>query len=209
MKSICVCAFLLIIGSILVVFGQDRREQSKTIAPIYNNDNQVEVKTDRFSGATTITLKPQTILDTPDQIITMRLEVKFDDLKNKPISELGADILGEGAVIFVESFANKPTDFGDQELHFIIDGKPLKIGESAGGTPTTSNKPEYRVLKQFNNSLLTERIKRLAAGHRVEMRLGKYEFVLKDDVLTNIQAFARAYLNHAPSSQLKGKGKQL
>jgi len=164
---------------------------------------QVEVKTDRFSEATTINLKPQMILDTPDQFITMRLEAKFGDKKTRDTTDQVMEIMDEKAMVWFESFANVPTDFGDKELHFIIDGKRLKIGESAGGTPDQSPKSTYRSLKTFVNSLDTDELKQLAAGKHVEMRLGKYEFTLNSAVLENIREFVREFAKYAPSSKLK------
>src|SRR5215510_11647914 len=158
-------------------FGQARQsDKSPQATSSDSGDGQVEVKTDRFSEATTISLKPQTILDTPDQFITMRLEAKFGDKKTRDNTDQVMEILDEKAMVWFESFANVPTDFGDKELHFIIDGKRLKIGESAGGTPDQSPKSTYRSLKTFVNSLDTDELKQLAAGKQVEMRLGKYEF---------------------------------
>jgi hypothetical protein len=169
----------------------------------WSQGDQVEVKTDRFSEVTTIKLKPQTILDTADQVITMRLEAKFGDKKIRDTTDQVMEILDEKAMVWFESFANVPTDFGDQELHFIVDGKRLKIGESSGGTPGRSPKPPYRSLKTFVNSLDTGELKQLAAGKHVEMRLGKYDFVLNSAVLEHLREFVREFTKYAPSSKLK------
>jgi hypothetical protein len=202
-----VCSSLFVFASFGNASAQSQKsvQSSQTATPPEVSSDQVEIKTDRFSGAITITLKAQTILNTPDQFITMRLEAKFDDQKTKPTTEQAIDILSEGALIYFESLANQPTDFGDKELHFIIDGKPLKIGESSGGKPDKANKPGYKVLKRFTNSLNTDRLKQLAAGKRVEMRLGTYELVLSDEVMTNFRTFVSEFIKRAPSSQHKGK----
>jgi len=182
--------------------AQQGDKSSQAAAPA-SAGGQVEVQTDRFSEVTTIKLKPQTILDTPDQSITMRLEAKFGDKKIRDTTDQVMEILDEKAMVWFESFANVPTDFGDKELHFIIDGKRLKIGESSGGTPDQSTKSTYRSLKTFVNILDTDELKPLAAGKQVEMRLGKYEFTLTPAVLENLREFVREFTKYAPSSKLK------
>src|SRR5262245_13011737 len=207
MKNLLIvaCALMLSYGFTASVYGQVRQsDKTPQAARAGSGTNQVEVKTDRFSEVTTIKLMPQSILDTPDQIITMRLEAKFNDKKIRDTTDQVMEILDEKAMVVFESFANAPTDFGDKELHFIVDGKLLKIGESAGGTAAArSTNPAYKILKRFVNSLNTAQLKKLAASRHVEMRLGKYEFVLSSAVLENLHEFVREFTKYAPSSKLK------
>jgi len=200
------CALMLSFAITGSVYGQVRQsDKTPQAATAGSGTNQVEVKTDRFSDVTTIKLMPQRILDTPDQLISMRLEAKFNDKKIRDTTDQVMEILDEKAMVFFESFASAPTDFGDKELHFIVDGRPLKIGESAGGTPGRSSNPAYRSMKSFINSLDTAQLKKLAASKHVEMRLGKYEFVLSSAVLENLREFVREFIKYAPSSKLKEK----
>jgi hypothetical protein len=188
-----------------IVYGQVRQsDKSPQAATAGSGTSQVEVKTDRFSEVTTVKLMPQSLLDTPEQRITMRLDAKFGDKKIRDTTDQVMEILDEKAMVIFESFANAPTDFGDKELHFIVDGKLLKVGESAGGTAASrSTNPTYKILKRFVNSLDTAQLKKLAASRNVEMRLGKYEFVLSPAVLENFREFVREFIKYAPSSKLR------
>lgn len=201
------CA-LLLVGSSLFAQSKQIDKSQPTTTPESHTD-QVEVKTDRFSGVTTVRLKPQMILDTPDHFITMSLEAKFGDKKIRTEMDQAAEIMGEGAMIRFESQAKGKTDFGDQELHFIIDGKRLKVGESSGGVSNLPSrdprlKPGFKVLESFVNTLTTAQLKQIAGGSRVEMRLGKYEFVLGSSVLGNLREFVSEFSRQAPSSKQKG-----
>ena len=44
----------------------DKKLQSRTISTRSGRRGQVEVETDRFSGNVTVTMKPQTLIDTPE-----------------------------------------------------------------------------------------------------------------------------------------------
>jgi hypothetical protein len=185
-----------------------QRDKSPQAATPGSAGGQVEVKTDRFSEATTINLKPQMILDTPDHFITMRLEAKFGDKKTRDTTDQVMEILDEKATVWFESQAKIMTDFGDQELHFIIDGNHLKAGKSSGGVSRLPMKdpelkPGFKIREVFVNSLDTDELKQLAAGKHVEMRLGKYECTLNPAVLENIREFVREFTKYAPSSKLK------
>ncbi|MGH9838018.1 MAG: hypothetical protein ACREEM_04465 [Blastocatellia bacterium] len=195
--------FLLMLACALMAAGGGPLAQSR-------QNDQVEVKTDRFSEATTIKLKSQTILDTPDQFITMTLEAKFGDKKIRSEMDQAAEIMGEKAFVRFESQGKGVTDFGDKELRFIIDGKRLKVGESAatllklpGRDPEL--KPGFKSREIFTNGLSLAQMKQVAEGNHVEMRLGKYELVLSPAVLGNLRAFVNEFTKHASSSKLKEK----
>jgi hypothetical protein len=195
--------FLLMLACALLAVGGSPFAQSQS-------NDQVEVKTDRFSEATTIKLKPQTILDTPDQLITMSLEAKFGDKKIRSEMDQAAEIMGEGATIRFKSQTKKPSDFGDRELHFIVDGKQVKVGESSGRisqfpADDPDLKPGFKIIESFVNTLDAAQLKQIAGGNRVEMRLGKFEFALNAAVLGNVREFVREFAKRAPSSKLKEK----
>src|SRR5262249_21240166 len=202
---VLVCSFL-VAGSLFAQQGNKSQQTSAT----GTGGGQVEVETDRFSEVTTVKLKPQLILDTPDHFITMRLEATLGDKKIRSEMEMAHMLATEGAMIWFESQAKIPTDFGDRELHFIVDGKRLKIGESTeellnsiGKDPDL--KPGFKVHELFGNGLNTDQLKQIASSNRVEMRLGKYEFVLSPLVLGNWREFVREFVKHAPSTKFKEK----
>jgi hypothetical protein len=201
-----VCSLLIAAGSL---FMQQGNKSQQTPVPNAQSD-QVEVKTDRFSEATTVKLKPQMILDTPDHFITMRLEAKFGDQKLRDEAEIASAIMSESAFVRFESQSKIPTDFGDKALHFIVDGRRIKAGESAYSFfklpgPDPDLKPGFKNRETLTNSLKTDELKQIAAGHHVEMRLGKYEFTLTASMLSALQAFVREYVKHALSTKFKEK----
>ena len=80
MRQILVCALMFVIaGSIFFAVGKERQREEKGGAQATDSkqsNDQVEVKTDRFSGVTTVKLKPQVILDKPDHQMTIDIETK-------------------------------------------------------------------------------------------------------------------------------------
>jgi hypothetical protein len=156
--------------------------------------DHVEIKNDRFSGETTITLKPQVILEAPDRLITMSLEAK---IRPKRIEDVVAEVMraiDEMVLVRFEAQAKSISVAGDTELHFIIDGKRLKVVESARavlkfGGPDPSLKPGFRSRELFSNGLTVAQLSQVAKGHAVEMRLGQYEMTIPPSVLSNFQHF--------------------
>src|SRR5262245_58427703 len=132
--SILVCALLFVGGSTFLVTAQSKRSEGKGAAEAGGagqTSDQIEIKADRFSGITTVALKPQVILDKEDHQLTMEIKTKlgekyqFDSERDEVKAE-----------IWFRSQAKNPIDFGDQELHFLIDDQPLDIGRIPGGTDT-------------------------------------------------------------------------
>ncbi len=85
MRQILVCSLMFVIASsIFFVVGKERQREEKGGAQATDSkqaNDQVEVKTDRFSGVTTVKLKPQVILDKPDHQLTMEIETKLGEKK--------------------------------------------------------------------------------------------------------------------------------
>ncbi len=83
MRQILVYALMFIIASsIFFVVGKERQREEKGAAQATNSrqsNDQVEVKTDRFSGVTTVKLKPQVILDKLDHQLMMEIETKLGE----------------------------------------------------------------------------------------------------------------------------------
>ena len=146
MRPILVCALLFVIaGSIFFVAGQERQQEKKgaaqTLTPNPASD-QIEVKTDRFSGVTTVKLKPQVILDKPDHQLTIEIETKLGEK-----GQLDFEKDEVKAEAWFRSQSKDPVDFGDQELHFLIDGKPLDLGKMPGGI-------QCNMMKTYSNQAL-------------------------------------------------------
>jgi hypothetical protein len=196
-KSILACVFV-VCGLLTYAFGQGRGHsqgladgpQAQTKASEGQQDqSDVEVKNDRFSGATTITLKPQVLIDSPSHRLDMEMETKLGGKRQTGVSETD-----ETVIITFTSLSNGGIDLGDEELHFLVDGKPIKGGESSGGTPSRVDDPKskFKIRKRLVNSLSLVDVQRLAHGNRVEMRFGSIELTFDEKLMKRIRTFVAA-----------------
>jgi hypothetical protein len=163
MKSIPITGLLFCLAILTIhATGQGRGRGEKATpqgadkSAANSTNDQIEVKTDQFSNVTTVTLKPQVILDKPDHVITMAIETNLGEKKS---SALQREMV-EARVKF-ESQSKGLVDFGDEELYFIINGKPLNLRKHEFKTiPYASEsgglKPGFRLLK-FTSQYLIER----------------------------------------------------
>lgn len=185
-----------ITGSIIHVAGQQRGREDKASSQspgtgIANSTNdQIEVKNDRFSNVTTVTLKPQVILDTPDHVITMEIETKLGEKKFSDYEKESVE-----AYIDINSQSKGPVNFGDKELHFIINGTPLKLGEvdlsvNAYAAKYGNIKPGFKISKSGVKLLNRNALEQFSKAKRIEMRLGLIEPTLSDPLITNLREYA-------------------
>jgi hypothetical protein len=107
------CASLSVAGSL---FAQSRPEQVPA-------GGQVEVKTDRFSGVTTVTLKETGLFKKPDHKLTLSLKVLLDSKSPG----------NEAVMATFYSYSEAAILFGDLELHCLIDEKPHSLGKAEHG----------------------------------------------------------------------------
>jgi hypothetical protein len=201
MRALFVCALLLFIsGSILFVSGQEPGQGEKGKAQASESkatNDQIEVKADRFSGVTTVKMKPQVILDNPDHHLTIRSEAKLGDKKSAEY-ELGS----VSAQIWLDSHYNKSIDYGDRELHLLIDGKSLDLGKLPSGVRSESNhKPSFKLMASFVSILDRSGMEQISKGNRIEMRLGGIELTLNQSVTATLKAYANQVLNTDKSSR--------
>jgi hypothetical protein len=172
----------------LSVFAQDNNSTDN------NSKSQIEVKTNRFSGKSTVTLKPQVLLDTLKHKVTIQLE-SLDDF----------------AGVTFESSSEEYIDFGDKQLHFLVDGKRLFIDTaSQQNTPFSQQKQDEKGRTNYTaliSSLGIARLEEIVAGKKVEMRLGTVELTLSQSVLATLREYVREFANYAPSRRAR-RGKQ-
>jgi hypothetical protein len=183
----------VIAGSIFFVRGHEGQQEQKGAAQISNaksTSDQIEVKTDRFSGVTTVKLKPQMILDKPDHQLTIDIETKLGE-KVRFESEK-EEVKAE---VWFRSQATHLVDFGDQELHFLIDEKPLDIGRAMGsldvGVDKSKLKPGFRSSQSFVSIFSRSDLERFRNASRIDMRLGSIELSLGRSEV----AILREYVN--------------
>ncbi len=198
MRQILVSVLLLVFaGSISFVSGQERQQEKKGAAQASDSkstSDQVEVKTDRFSGVTTVKLKPQVILDKPDHQMTIEIETKLGEKGQLDFEK--DDVKAE---TWFRSLYKGSVDFGDQELHFIIDSKPLNQGKIPEGVvgATDENMRRQRgftIKKSFVSIFDRRAFEQFSNATRVEMRFGTIELVLDQPVVAVLREYANQVL---------------
>lgn len=198
----CVCVACALL---LVALGQGRQSKSVNPQRTTPTDNstqrsgnqsgersQVEVNKDRFGGATRVVLKPQLILDTPDHQLSVSAEAKLEGKK-----QIGIFQEDQSVQLTFISQSKVSIDFGDQELHFLVDGERVTVGKTSGGTGPylgtgTPSDSGFKFRKRFFAVLDLSKLRRIAEGKKVEMRLGKIELTLDPKLLSNLRAFVTA-----------------
>jgi len=203
MRSFFVCALIFVIaGSIFFVRGQEGQQERKGAAQISDaksTSDQIEVKTDRFSGVTTVSLKPQIILDKPEHQMRIRSETKLGDKKSHEW-EMGT----VATYVWIESHYNRSVNYGDRKLAFLIDDKPLDIGRITGGSPTESTlKPAFKIMASFVSIFDRSKLEQISNGKRIEMRFGTIEVTLGEPVVTALREYASQVLTLDKTSREK------
>jgi hypothetical protein len=206
MIRVLVYSFIVAVSA--VFYAQDNKNTDRTSSE-KKSSGQVEVKSDEFSGKITIKLKPQTLLDTPDHKLTMELESHIN-----PKEAAGSMVLlEEMTAVGFDSRSTKPIDFGDNELHFIIDGTPLPIGDASSSTPPPvlilSDKDEKgrKPYASFSAALSLSQLEQIANGKRVDMRLGSIKLTMEQSTLASLREFTNEFVSHAPTRQKKKGGR--
>jgi hypothetical protein len=198
MKEILMCGLLFFTtGSIFFISGHERQREEKSGAQGADSkqaNDQIEMKEDRFSGVTTVVLKPQVILDKPEHQLTIEIKTKLGEK-----GQLDFEKDDVAAEVRFRSLYKESVDFGDQELHLLIDGKPLNHGKISGGDAeaTDENMRKTRGYKLstffvaiFNRSELEQ----LSKAKNIEMRLGSIEPTLSQPVVSILRDYAKQVL---------------
>ena len=198
MRQILVCALMFAIASsIFVVVGKERQREEKGAAQATDSkqsNDQVEVKTDRFSGVTTVKLKPQVILNKPDHQMTIEIETKLGEKGQLDFEK--DDVKAE---TWFRSLYKGSVEFGDQELHMLIDGKPFDLGKIPGGDPEATDENMRRQrgfrISTFFVAILDRRVmEQIGRATRVEMRLGSLELTLGQPEVVVLREYANQVL---------------
>jgi hypothetical protein len=207
MSSIRVSTISTALIALCLTFGAFA-QNNKSAGNDGKSGGQVEVETDRFSGNVTVTMKPQTLIDTPELQLTIELKYRLDKkkLEESPI------LVEELASVSMKSSVKGSVDYGDRELHFLVDGARL------AGRRTSSNSADPLLSEQddkgrrpdftFFSTLDLSQVERLAAGKKVEVRLGAIETALNPATLAAIRDFAREFAAHAPTRSNRKGAKQ-
>ncbi len=165
-----------------------------------NDGSQVEVKKDEFSGATIVRLREVPVAVAADHVFTLTMEIKVNDLS--PAARMLSEE-SKAALVFT-SLSVKGRDFDDRELHFLIDGKPLRASVAAAEMLLQSPDPRLRVMRRLHSGISLDHLRRVVSGREVKMRLGSFETELTSDV----RAAMRAFLSAVDAAEQKAPSKE-
>jgi hypothetical protein len=210
MKSILISGLVFcLIGLTTLVVGQDPKREEKGVAQTEESkskNNQIDVKTDRFSNKTTLVLKPQALIDKPDHYVTLTINTevgKSDD----PLQKVSLFSL-----VHVASQAKIPPDFGDSELHFLVDDKPLNIQYNTISDYPMSLDAKYYIEKNnlprkrtYSYFVFEPAFTSLSKAENIEMRLGPFELKLSQQATTNLREYAKQVLEQCNKISKEGK----
>jgi len=158
--------------------------------PQEKESSQVEVETDRFSGKTSVKLKPQVLIDTPEHKLIMAIDGQ-------------GDFFG----IRFDSISKDYIIFGDRELWFIVDGKRMRIDTATESAVPLIVKDKDEQGRRPRTTLISSmslaQAEEIFAGNKVEMRLGTVELIWSQPALANMREYVRTLASYAPSRQKK------
>ncbi|MDQ3688005.1 MAG: hypothetical protein M3430_20715 [Acidobacteriota bacterium] len=186
---VCVC--VMVVSVCAVVVGQSTPRVGSNEAVSRQKNSEVITDKSRVSGATTITLKPQRLIDTPERLLLISAVSKVGD---KPIT--GLDEADERVMLKFDLQTTGVLDGGDQELHFLVDGERIKAGSVAGGgSPLLRTEPvrPYTKRQTYSGSLSIPTLGRIARGKKVEISMGSIEATLDTGLLNKLDEFVRYY----------------
>jgi hypothetical protein len=189
MSLIRIFATTLILFLTVPSFAQNGKgDKDAGGTPQEKESSQVVVETDRFSGKTTVKLKPQVLLDTPEHKLVMVIDGQ-------------GDFFG----IRFESISKDYIIFGDQELWFIVDGKRMRIDTaSESKAPSKLEEEDEKGRTPWTtliSSMSLMQAEAIVSGKKVEMRLGTVELTWSQPVLANMREYVRTLASYTPSRQ--------
>jgi hypothetical protein len=177
-----VCASLTGILVITAV-GQGRAIKAPDCAQ--GNEN-VERKEDRFTGETTVSLKPQTVTAALEQRLKVALRYKI-----KPGGRGHAEsFIPETVDVVFTSEAPGRVYPGETELVFLIDGERVRRVPAAVNDDRSRLAAEGVITQTVFTGMTVETLRRIVRAKTVEMKLGDTEVKLNSELLDAIRAFA-------------------
>jgi hypothetical protein len=140
---------------------------------------------------TTVKLKPQVILDKPDQRLTIEITAKLGE---KKIYDYQKDEIR--AIANFESQSKAAVSYGDRELHFMVAGAPLNLGKVDIEVDPYAGRynrlqPGFKIRETFLKIFDRAALELFSKADRVEARLGPIEVALDQ----SLSALLREYSN--------------
>ena len=176
------CGSIVIISLCVCAFSQAARLKGGA------SGREVKVQHDRFTGERTISFEPQLILDHRDHRMSLEAEAKPGG--NRPRRDIPE--LDDRVTFTFSSMSKAGVEFGDRELHFLVDGERIRIGRAAPRMPTSSGNPTLPVGQHLLIVLPLNKLQQIARGRDVQLRLGPIELTLDNQVMSVLKEFVAA-----------------
>lgn len=149
-----------------------------------STDSRIEVKDDRFTGKRTVLMPSVRVA--PDHEMSLTGEINTARKPDYMEMDLGVMVTAEFAT---------PADSGvkfvsEMDFIFLVDGK--RTMRAAAGTGIGSDVIRRDGRRTAIGILTQSTLERIAAGRKIEMKLGDTEAVLGEATLKSIRAFVAA-----------------
>jgi len=170
---IVVCVCLMGVG----MTGGMTQEKRQEIA-----EQLIEKKYDRFKDETTIKLKPQKLREIAKPREELSLSVEA--------THKGERLVRPKEVMLIFNSVSENYIYHDEaDVFFIIDGKRIEAGAAYAKDDLLS--PNL-IKKTLTATVPLETFLAIANGKAVEMKLGRAELRLSDNVISALRAFSNA-----------------
>jgi hypothetical protein len=193
---------LCLTASTISATGQEHSQNERASSQGAVKGPPIEVKTDRFTKVTTVTLKPQRLVDKADVFLTMEIETKLgqkDQDKELVIAFVKLELQSKDP-LFPES----------KELNLLVDDQPLSAGKAKFDLDGLADingalKPGFK-FREFANSLAFDRpaLEQISKANRIEMQLGPIETTFSNTLVASLREYATEVLTqHKISKERK------
>jgi hypothetical protein len=142
------------------------------------NDKNIMVQTDKFTGKTTVTMKPMSIGSF--QLGFVNLSLSACSLNDQP----------KPAALIIYSYSGSWQFLDGADVYLLADGERIDLGHfiSTKGTIDTSAWLSETIAAPVDHSVL----EKVAAAKKVELKIGRYETKLNGKAIERIRAFLAA-----------------
>lgn len=142
------------------------------------NDKNIVVQTDKFTGKTTVTMKPMNIASF--QLGFVNLSLSACSLNDQP----------KPAALIIYSYSGSWQFLDGADVYLLADGERVDLGHfvSTKGTIDTSAWLSETIAAPVDRSVLGK----IASAKKVELKIGRYEAKLNAKAIERIRAFAAA-----------------
>lgn len=107
--------------------------------------------------------------------------------------------LPASVIVRFHSFTNTAIERGDEELHFLVDGKPLNAGRASRNVSPSPMRERWSRYSTYFASMSLKDLRQVSSsGRAVEMRLGSIETNLSPELLKNLRGFVAAAASNSP-----------